>query len=316
MHDDKLRELQNEYCRVFESNDTDEDGKVSLEDIPKMVISLGIRLTQEEIQTQIAKVNHFQRDSFTLVDFFVLMTFCRAKETRGEHDDVRKAHIEALQPKNRILPDALLRWLVDAIALVVGMFYFFVISLEDVRPHWFSGEDNAWYAVESVLSALIICELCINAVSPPPGEFETVKTREIIFHYLTSWRFFVDIVSALPYHYLVPMANGVDDTTSPEFYVRTVIRHFRLLKIFRTPTFFEESESNPQHTAFAVFAKTFLFGKLKWACYLTMYMHILCVFWLYLKPNVDYFAAFYLVISTVLTIGLGNEAMQTTVLYL
>eukprot|EP00759_Apiculatamorpha_spiralis_P056735 PhF_6_TR8293/c0_g3_i5/m.12762 len=113
MHDDKLRELQNEYCRVFESNDTDEDGKVSLEDIPKMVISLGIRLTQEEIQNQIAKVNHFLRDSFTLVDFFVLMTFCRAKETRGEHDDVRKAHIEALQPKNRILPDALLRWLVD-----------------------------------------------------------------------------------------------------------------------------------------------------------------------------------------------------------
>eukprot|EP00760_Papus_ankaliazontas_P028480 PhM_4_TR3739/c0_g1_i2/m.15008/K04949/CNGA2; cyclic nucleotide gated channel alpha 2 len=229
----------------------------------------------------------------SLVEFILIAQACRKMHALARGDnEAGKARVESMLRAKHITPDSRIRWTVDAAVMCSVLYIVILVTLEDVRE-----DVQLWQqALYPIASVVLGVDFIMNFIIPRPGADENGSHKEVVIAYLKNWRFYVDLLAVGPWYLLV----------SSDSFMNDVLRHVRLLKMFRIHDLFSFSELFPRYTPFLMFAKAFAVSKIRMAAWLVIFVHGLCVGWMALRSEYTYDEVIYFVMYTLLTIGLGD----------
>eukprot|EP00759_Apiculatamorpha_spiralis_P046022 PhF_6_TR42683/c0_g1_i1/m.64378 len=293
----------NNFCRMFRAYDTDQSGCLNRTELSAVTRSLGLHLSEQELNVWIAKYGDAHNGHMKLDGFLKFMYECMKGHLEENVDRKRSvaAHVQHKLQTSRLIRDASWRWGLDVVVFIAVAYYVIEIPWRDVREDALSSSFDRIFVWECFLTVMLAIDHVLNffTLFKDRDDREVESLKEIAKHYMSTVGCF-DFLSTLPLDLIL-------DVHTPE---GLVLHHLRLLSVFRLLNMFTVSnrmDFNPENVIFqnrVVPVCKLLFG-------LVYVVHIFTVIWLGLNPEKRYIEAIYLVLYTLTTVGLGDVPVTT-----
>ena len=288
---------------LFMLLDAEGSGGINEEELADLMPRMGVFLSEEELHQYFASVDSDGSGEIDFQEFLQLM----AAHREGNQLSLLKGTssyeqlLATTRMKNVITSDAVCSYVFDVIVLVTSLFWFGIVTFENVR------HNNEQYDYAKPVAAVIYLLDVIRGFGTSRSLTDSIPVDDLghtFRTYTRTKRFGCDLVAALPFD-LVFMWIGMR-------VAMRVAQHLRLAKLFVTPSLFQLSPSETISPRYARFHYVFVPVLYLFFSAGTM-VHMLAVGWLFLVGDRStYIEAVYFVTYTLTSTGQGDIEVRGT----
>eukprot|EP01062_Namystynia_karyoxenos_P033306 TRINITY_DN24506_c0_g1_i1.p1 TRINITY_DN24506_c0_g1~~TRINITY_DN24506_c0_g1_i1.p1 ORF type:complete len:1103 (+),score=308.66 TRINITY_DN24506_c0_g1_i1:95-3310(+) len=304
------------YKRLFHVFDQDGDGVIDHAELTNMLNALGIPASPEDVTEMIESNDTNLSGDVQLDEFLEIMTAYGLGGAEGwqagavvedthSHDFMKKSsealqHVRVALETPHFRPDSALRCAMDLGVVLTCIYWYSFLLLYDVgKVHWEEWTDDGFLWLELGLTAFLFADILVTCNTAVMVRGAVVTSRVgLIKQYARGW-LAVDVAAAFPADLIAYFAGAPRVTV-------TVLRHVRLLKVFKLSKMFPVQ--NP-----GVMSPTYVNVHFSWlpafrvCIQLLLLVHTLAVIWIALHDeDYDYVTALYWVTYTLTTVGYGD----------
>ena len=290
---------------LFMLLDEHNTGAIDEDAIADLMPRMGVFLSEEELHQYFASVDSDGSGEIDFQEFLQLMARHREANQLALLEGGRECfrHLQAASRlKYVIRPDDPVSWICDLTTLITILFWIGVTTYEDAQG--VSVTESLRY-VKYPMAGLLILDIwrgIVTGCTPEGADTLPVDDRAFVRkRYLTSKRFVLDLLSALPLD-MVFDAVGVEAVVLP-------LQHLRLIKLFVFPTLFRVTPRDTLSPRYAQFFFTFL-PLCKIFFWASFCVHTLSIAWIVASGKADYVEALYFVMYTLTTTGYGDVEVK------
>ena len=233
-------ELQN-IKRIFQQFDADNSESIDVVELKEVMASLGVLMEQEHLEELVEQVTVGGKQELNFDEFLSLITLWKEASQYKLFDgkgfkSLAQQHVEKALQTSCLQSDSGLMSFWDLVICAIAFGYWIMVLLLDAytyRTFHVVGLIVADAILTILLSADVLicgqtCYLKENILIDDP--------KEVFTHYAKTWMV-PDVLAAIPFDMIFSLA-GLD-------IVATVLRHCRLLKMFRLPFLWQSSGRVP-----------------------------------------------------------------------